>query len=124
MSKRRVSTVLGVALAVGALAFAAGCATRFSRYGVSYGHSAPGWYYGSSFNFGGIGFQALYSNRGPRSGHYFRSARFGSSRYCNRYCYQDRGHYYHHSGCGHFGRYASDYGYSIGSLIRYYGPRY
>ncbi len=119
MSKGRVATVLGVALAVGTLAFAAGCASHYGRYGVSYGHSAPGWHYGSSFNVGGLGFQVLYSTHGPRRGYFFRSARFGSSRYCGRYCYRDRGHYYHHSGCRHFGRYVSGYGYNVGSLLRH-----
>ncbi len=124
MSKHRVATVLGVALAVGVLAFAAGCATRYSSYGASYRQAAPGWFYGSSFGIGGLGFQVLYSDHGPRRGHFFRSSRFGSSPYCGRYCYRERGHYYHHSGCGHFGRYVSGYGYNVGSLIRHYGPRY
>ncbi|HJO02349.1 MAG TPA: hypothetical protein QGG47_00085 [Acidobacteriota bacterium] len=124
MSKRRLTRLAGVVLLVGTLAFAAGCASHYGRYGVSYGRPAPGWHYGSSFHVGGLGFQVLYSNLGPRRGHYFRSARFGPSRYCNRYCYRDRGHSYHHSGCGHFGRYVSGYGYNVGSLIRHYGPRY
>ena len=124
MSKRRVTLVLGVSLVVGMHVFAAGCVSHSARYGAVDGRSVPGWHYGSSFNVGGLGFQVLYSGYGPRRGHYFRSARFERSPTCGRYCYRDRSQVYHHTGCGHFDRYVSGYGYNVGSLIRHYGPRY
>ena len=121
---RKRGTVVGVAL-LGLLVIGLAPAAEASSR----------WIYGSGFRVGGlvfhIGFETVfrpYYGRGGyvevRRGPYFRVSRRMKyrGRSCNRYCFRDRSHYYHHPGCplllSHLGRHRQRFD----TLLQRYAP--
>lgn len=105
-------------------AFLAGGCISYHRAGPSYSAthaSYEGFVYGSTVRLGGGYYQVAYH---PRSrSYYVRTRRLGPHRrYCTDFCFQDRGHTFHHAGCRHLGRHLRGLGFSVDGLIRRHGP--
>lgn len=83
------------------------------------------WYFGGSFNVGGVFFRVGYAESGPfGSSFYFEAAQpFRYRGYgCSSYCYRQGPRYYHHPSCSAVGHHFGHHGYAPGYFLEHYGP--